>query len=228
MVNRRNQARGQTATPHNYGLRNRPTEKRRKGAMVILGFNRHVQTDIDRAAEVSKEWDVFTISRSPEIGRADHLFAYFSDIGKGAKSMILRVVREKAQLHNVVDVHLDYWWPANGYFADSYGLGWFLWVELLLAAGAREVILPYNDEVRAMEQKSRALVGEHISKQESTLWCATEKTASIPSAHNQKKMRGLHEGTPFIRFTQGALFVCVYLDYVWSGVKFTIHAFFAF
>jgi hypothetical protein len=174
-----------------------------KNLVIILGFNRHVETDVARTKELSKKWDVFTVSRTAEMGRDDHLHARFNDMGN-RESQILKMIREKALRQTIDSVFLDYWWPANGYFADSYGLGWLTgWVQALLEAGAREVVLPYNLEVEEMEKNPKALAGEHIRKEESALWKATQKTSSIPCAFNKKKMRGLHESTPFVRFKQG-------------------------
>jgi hypothetical protein len=177
-----------------------------KDLALLLGFNRHVSTDIARTEELSKKWDVFTVSRSEEPGREDHLHAFFNDLGKGKKSMILKTLREKVLQHTNVDVFLDYWWPANGYFADAYGLQWLdKWVTALLEAGAREVVLPYNKEVQEMEEKPNALAGEHIPKEQSALWQATHKTAGISWVFHRKKMLGLHKSTPFLRFAQGDL-----------------------
>jgi hypothetical protein len=174
-----------------------------KNAAIILAFNRHTETDIARTEEMEKTYSVFTVSRSEERGCEDHLQARFSDLGKGKKSEILALVREKVLHHKKVSVFLDYWWPANGYFADAYGRGWLSsWVRAILEAGAFEVFLPYNLEVQEMEKKLNALIGNPITKNQSPLWCATEATF-IPSAFNRKKMLGLNEVTPFLQFRKG-------------------------
>ena len=177
-----------------------------KNAVIILGFNRHTPTDIYRTEEFAKTVKVYTVSRAEEKGFKDHLHANFCDLKKGRRSEILAFVREKALLHTIVSTFLDYWWPANGYFQDAYGVLWLSgWVKAILEAGAFEVILPYCDEVENMEKEKNARMGERIEKHKSALWCATEKTEGIPSSFNQKKMTGLHLRTPFIRFRNGQI-----------------------
>lgn len=178
-------------------------KKKVKDAVILLGFNRHVETDIARTKEMEKTYEVFTVSRSEEIGCENHLHAYFSDLGKGPKSSILDFVRKKVLHHHRVSLFLDYWWPANGYFADAYGVGWLSgWVQAILEAGAFEFFLPYCAEVQKMEVQLNALVGHRVTKDLNPLWCATESTSSIPSAFNKRKMLGLLE-TPFLRFRKG-------------------------
>ena len=189
------------------------TREKRKGAALVLGFNRHTNTDVYRIETLSRMWEIFTISRTEELGREDHLTAHFNDIG-GRNSAILAVVRKARLLHPIVDAFLDYWWVANGYFADAYRLKWLShWVKLILEAGARYVILPYNMEVEGMEMEPNALVGEHIAKEESALWLATHNTKLIPKKFHKQKMRGLNGKTPFIRFGRAGhehIYMCLY------------------
>ena len=181
--------------------------------MILFGFNRHKETDVARIKELSKNWDVFTVSRTEynEESRATnhedekrHLFAKFSDIGKGKKSAILALVRSQKKIHNKVDISLDYVWCANKYFESTYGKGWLQdWVRALLEAGADEVILPYSAEMEEFEKEAGALIGLHVRKQASALWCATVKTPMITAAYHSAKMIGLHSKTPFILFKNG-------------------------
>jgi hypothetical protein len=183
----------------------------KKGAVVILGFNRHTPTDVLRIREMAKHWDVFTVSRVRERGHPGHLECSFVDIEKGPKSQILNLVTEKSLRFNVLKVHLDYWWPANGYFADSYGKKWLTkWVQQLLDAGACQVLIPYNKEVEEMEQDPHALIGEHLRREQSELWCASKKAQGIKQKFHNFKMTGLHAETPFLRFQKKGAIVYIY------------------
>ena len=121
-------------------------------SVVLLGFNRHLDTDIARIEQLSQKWDVFTVSRSIYNqerravnfeDEAHHLGAKFCDIGRGRKSQIVSLVRAKAEAHRRVHIYLDYWWCANNYYREAYGQLWLqTWVRELLVAGAQLVVLP--------------------------------------------------------------------------------------
>jgi hypothetical protein len=179
-------------------------KKKLQNAAILLAFNRHVATDIERTKEMENFFAVYTVSRVEERGCKDHLHAHFLDLGKGDKSRILAFIREKVLHHKNVSVFLDYWWSAIGYFADAYGVSWLSrWVQAMLEAGAFEVFLPYCKEVQKMEKGLKVLVGTPIAKYKNPLWCATERAPGITSEFNAKKMLGLHGQTPFLRFRKG-------------------------
>ena len=135
--------------------------------LMVFGFNRHKETDLERIKKFSKSFVVHTVSRSyyddektpkNKGDEAYHHYASFKDISRGERSTILELVREKVLLHKHVYIHLDYFWAANNYYKNGYGVLWLEeWVQALLEAGALEVILPYNDEMAAFEQKKMPL-----------------------------------------------------------------------
>ena len=53
------------------------------------------------------------------------------------------------------DVYLDYFWLANNYYRNMYGLKWIKEkAPMLLKAGAARVILPVNSEMKEMLSKN--------------------------------------------------------------------------
>jgi hypothetical protein len=192
--------------------------------LMVFGFNRHKETDLKRVKKFSKSFVVHTVSRScyddekkpkNKGDEAYHHYAYFKDISKGERSTILELVREKVLIHKDVYIHLDYFWAAKNYYKNGYGTLWLEeWVQALLEAGAKEVILPYNDEMEEFEKKKDALVGEHIKKEESFLWRETEawcveEGEGLQKGFHQSKMSTLNGATPFVRFTKGIDYICV-------------------
>ena len=143
-----------------------------------------------------------------------HIACNFSSI-RGRKSLTRSVTQQRRGHHCArILIYLDYFWLQANYYRYRYGMCWLSsTADILLRAGADEVILPYdggwsnapsgsNMEQMLNGELNKDCTIDFIQLQDSLLWMASNQAETIAADNNGDNMfqthKFLHPQRPFL------------------------------
>ena len=123
-------------------------EENQKDLVVALAMywtNKRDATRLEKMQQIGGQ-DIVTVSTNAEVmpqGK-EHVSCDFKTTRGVVPIANLIHKKKKSRKYERITVMLDYFWMENSYYPHSYGMDWFRKAELLLNAGADEVILPWD------------------------------------------------------------------------------------